>query len=207
MGGGDNGCGSRLLGVTFNKHSPFGLMLLHVSWGNVTVVYSDPCTILRYLITCSFSNYFMLYIHTGSPSVTSLIYNNRSRILTCTSTGGPATTVTWRRNGVVITLGATHQQTKNLVDSVNGIYQAVLTIDSSVRPSDLVGNYNCTVQNIRGTSSMSVFVGETIITPCHYCWSPFLYSWFWVCANFLLTDIMCMNSQFPVSLWVAWEPG
>ena len=60
----------------------------------------------------------------------------------------------------MITLGATHQQTKRLVDPVNGTYQTVLTIDSSVGPSGFVGNYNCTVENIRGTSSKSVFVGE-----------------------------------------------
>ena len=99
-------------------------------------------------------------IYTGSPSVTNLTYNNRSRTLTCTSTGGPATTVTWRRNGVVVMLSATKQQTKTLVDPVKGTYQTVLTIDSSVGPSGLVGNYNCTVENIRGTSSRSVFVGE-----------------------------------------------
>ena len=104
------------------------------------------------------SEYFMLHIHAGSPSVTSLTYNNRSRTLTCTSTGGPATTVTWRRNGVVITLNATHQQTKTLVDSVNGTYQTVLTIDSSVGLSGLVGNYSCTV----GVSSKSIAVtGKT----------------------------------------------
>ena len=97
----------------------------------------------------------MLYIHTGSPSVTSLTYNNQSRTLTCTSTGGPATTVTWRRNGVMITLGATYHQTKRLVDPVNGTYRTVLTIDSSVGPSGFVGSYNCTVENIRGTSSKS----------------------------------------------------
>ena len=60
----------------------------------------------------------------------------------------------------MITLNATHQQTKTLVHSVNGTYQTVLTIDSSVGASGLVGNYNCTVENIRGTSSRSVFVGE-----------------------------------------------
>ena len=42
MGGGDNGCGSGLLGVASNKfpqteqHSPFRLMLLRL--GNVTIV-------------------------------------------------------------------------------------------------------------------------------------------------------------------------
>ena len=61
----------------------------------------------------------------------------------------------------MIALSATYQQTKILVDPVNGTYRTVLTIDSSVGPSGLAGNYNCTVENIRGTSSKSVFVGET----------------------------------------------
>ena len=62
----------------------------------------------------------------------------------------------------MITPNATHQQTKRLVDNVNGTYQTVLTIDSSVGWSDIVGTYNCTVRNIRGESSETVFVpGET----------------------------------------------
>ena len=93
----------------------------------------------------------------GTPSVTHVTYNEQSRTLTCISTGGPATNVTWRRDGVVITLNATHQQTKKLVDSVNGTYQTVLTID----PSDgqIVGTYTCTVENVRGGSS------ETVVVP------------------------------------------
>ena len=98
----------------------------------------------------------------GSPTVTSLTFDEQSRTLTCTSTGRPATTVTWRRDGVVITLNATHQQTKRLVDPVNGTYQTVLTIDPSVGQSDIVGTYNCTVENVRGESSETVVVpGET----------------------------------------------
>ena len=77
--------------------------------------------------------------------------------LTCTSTGGPATTVTWRRDGVVITPNATHQQTKRLVDRVTGTYQTVLTIHPSV--DQVVGTYNCTVKNDRGESS------ETVVVP------------------------------------------
>ena len=60
----------------------------------------------------------------------------------------------------MITLNATYQETKRLVDSVNGTYQTVLTID----PSDgqIVGTYNCTVENVRGESSETVVVpGET----------------------------------------------
>ena len=94
----------------------------------------------------------------GSPTVTSLTYNDQSRTLTCTSTGGPATTVTWRRDGVVITLNATHQQTTRVVDPVNGTYQTVLIIDPTVGQSDIVGTYNCTVENARGESSRIVVV-------------------------------------------------
>ena len=62
----------------------------------------------------------------------------------------------------MITLNATHQQTKRVVDAVNGIYQTVLTINSSVSQSDIVGTYNCTVENARGESSETVVVpGET----------------------------------------------
>ena len=60
----------------------------------------------------------------------------------------------------MITLNATYQQTKRLVDSVNGTYQTVLTIDPSV--DQIVGTYNCAVENDRGKSSRTVVVpGET----------------------------------------------
>ena len=96
----------------------------------------------------------------GSPVVTSLRYDSWSRTFTCTSTGGPATSIIWRKNGAVITLNATHQQTKRVVDPVIGTYQTVLTIDPSVSQSDTVGAYNCTVENARGRSSRTVIVGE-----------------------------------------------
>ena len=59
----------------------------------------------------------------------------------------------------MITLNATHQQTKRLVDPVNGTYQTVLTIDPSLDQNDIVGTYNCTVKNDIGYSS------ETVIVP------------------------------------------
>ena len=63
----------------------------------------------------------------------------------------------------MITLNDTHQQTKRLVDNGTSTYQTVLTIDSSVVQSDIVGTYNCTVENDRGESSETVVVppGET----------------------------------------------
>ena len=91
------------------------------------------------------SIYLHPFVHAGTPIVTGLTFDDQSRTLTCTSTGGPATTVTWRRDGDLIIPNATHQQTKRLIDPVNGTYQTVLTIDSS----DIAGTYNCTVENDR----------------------------------------------------------
>ena len=87
--------------------------------------------------------------------MTSLILNGQSRTLTCTSTGGPATTVTWKRDGAVITPNAIYQQTKRLVDPIASTYKTVLTIDPSVGQSGIVGTYSCTVENARGESSMT----------------------------------------------------
>ena len=64
----------------------------------------------------------------------------------------------------MITLGSTYQQTKRLVDPVNGTYQTVLTIDDlSGIVSDIVSTYNCTVENDKGESS------ETVVVPGESC--------------------------------------
>ena len=117
----------------------------------------------------SFNYQFANSLPSGFPWATYLRYDSQSNTLTCTSTGGPATTVTWRRNGSVITINATHQQTKRVVDPVMGIYQTVLTIDSSVSQSDIAGLYSCTVENVRGRSSSIVLIsgnGELIPYTC-----------------------------------------
>ena len=46
-----------------------------------------------------------------------------------------------------------YQQTKRVVDPAMGTYQTVLTINPSVDQSDIVGTYNCTVENAREGSS------------------------------------------------------
>ena len=60
----------------------------------------------------------------------------------------------------MLTLNATYQQTKRVVDPVEGTYQTVLTIDPSQGQSDIVGTYSCTVENDRGISSKIVFVSH-----------------------------------------------
>ena len=83
----------------------------------------------------------------------------------------------------MITLNDTYQQTKRLVDAVNGTYQTVLTINSSVAQSDIVGTYNCTVENDRGESSEAVIVpGEACSIAPHILFIPML-------------QMVCMLSQ------------
>ena len=72
----------------------------------------------------------------------------------------------------MITLNATHQQTKRVVDTVEGTYQTVLTTGSSVGQSDIVGTYSCTVVNARGRSLDLVVVsgnGEYSFRPRFSC--------------------------------------
>ena len=68
----------------------------------------------------------------------------------------------------MITLGDTYQQTKRVVNTTTGTYQTVLTISQSV---DIVGTYNCTVENARGVSSKLYPIagsGELMIPYKHY---------------------------------------
>ena len=124
----------------------------------------DSLYIHLYLLVCLYS------LPLGSPYITSLGYDNQSRTLTCTSTGGPATTVTWRRNGNMITLNATHKQTQIVTNATTSTYQTLLTIGSSVNQSDIVGTYSCTVENNRGRSSLTrvVAVNGELIPYMHF---------------------------------------
>jgi len=68
--------------------------------------------------------------------------------LTCTSTGGPATTVSWTRGNS--TLSATSQIVTN---SVTGTYKNTLRV--AMRE---VGTYVCNVSNIRSSDTRSLTV-------------------------------------------------
>ena len=107
--------------------------------------------------------------HAGAPNVTELTLDRESRTLSCTSTGGPATTVTWTKDGAVITPNTTHQQTQMIVDTVGGIYQNTLTIAQSVTGENLYGLYSCTVENSRGSSNRIEYFYGKISKPVHVC--------------------------------------
>ena len=69
--------------------------------------------------------------------------------LTCTSTGGPVTTVTWMRDGEVLTGNGNYNITSwMLLHPENATYAHTLTVTGR-----LVGEYECKLSNIRTPSS------------------------------------------------------
>ena len=88
----------------------------------------------------------------GIPEISSLEYNFTSTTLTCISTGGLATNVTWARNDALIISDSAQQQV--VVDGATGTYHNLLTINST-EIRDYSGNFTCTVSNNRGTSNTS----------------------------------------------------
>ena len=105
------------------------------------------------LLLIYFFNYSIinvsLMIPIGSPLITSLLFDRNSLItLTCTSTGGPPTTVAWKKNGVPVNISL-YEQSQRLVDAVEATYQSVLFSDDI---SNFVGSiFTCEVDNIRVT--------------------------------------------------------
>ena len=68
-------------------------------------------------------------------------------ILTCISTGGPATTVTWTRGSDIVTEG-----TETVLDDpVTSQYTHTLTVTGKVE-----GDYTCTVANNRPSNNMAL---------------------------------------------------
>ena len=76
--------------------------------------------------------------------------------LICTSTGGPATDVTWMRNGkVLINDNAYSINSQKLIDSQSATYTHTLRVTER-----LVGEYQCNVSNNKpSTASRSLRVG------------------------------------------------
>ena len=111
----------------------------------------------------------IFFFLSGAVTAAMLVYNETTSSLTCTSTGGPATTVTWRKSGVIITTNATYQQTQVVTNTTTGTYETVLTIAQSV--SDIFDIYNCTIENARGTSSVVAVTGEDRQGVLHSLWN------------------------------------
>ena len=71
--------------------------------------------------------------------------------LTCISTGGPATTVSWTVNNSAVTEDSAHITSQVLTDSENATYNNTLMVAGR-----LVGDYQCTVSNNKPSSSSGI---------------------------------------------------
>ena len=92
-------------------------------------------------------------VNPGRPSVSLVSYSHTSQTLNCTSIGGPATNVTWRKDNVIIPLtSSTHQQNQRVADEFTSTYHNLLSINSS-NIEDHCGAFSCTVRNNRGSFS------------------------------------------------------
>ena len=89
---------------------------------------------------------------TEPPNITDLTYEEEGHTLTCVSTGSPATTVSWMRDGVSID---DYNLTQTVTDRYSSTYSNVLTVSEGA-PGGVTGTYSCTVSNLLGNSTREV---------------------------------------------------
>ena len=92
------------------------------------------------------------------PSISSLTYDGDNHTLTCVYTGSPATTVSWEKDGVPLSIdGSTYHMTQTVTDRASSTYSIVLTV-SEMAPTGVAGSYTCTVSNQIGSDHKNVTV-------------------------------------------------
>ena len=126
----------------------------------------------------------------GSPSIISLLFDRNSTSLTCISTDGPPTTVTWRRNGVLVN-DSLYQPSQRVVNTETATYDNVL-FNNDI--TNFVGTFTCEVSNVRSTAQETVVLNGQLIS---YSQSLILYRLliFNMC---LLTGVFITRDQFKV---------
>ena len=85
-------------------------------------------------------------------SILSLEVVSRSALvftLNCTSTGSPATTVTWTKDGTVLTASSIYRMTQRLHYGITATYYNYLEVNTG--PYAVIGAYSCEVSNIFGS--------------------------------------------------------
>ena len=88
-----------------------------------------------------------------------MVYNASSHTLTCISTKSPATTVIWRKNGVVInTDGDVYEREQMLLFSSYSYeyHNQLIIVDSS---SSIAG-VTCQISNTIGLSQIYLIIGK-----------------------------------------------
>ena len=91
--------------------------------------------------------------NTGVVIANNLTFDKRQQALSCTSTGGPPTTVSWTKDGQSLTIDETiHQQRQIIMNAASGTYVTTIYIRyPTLDQHKIVGNYSCFVSNSRVT--------------------------------------------------------
>ena len=91
----------------------------------------------------------------GAPAINELpnYSYDLNQVITCISTGGPATTVEWSKNGQI--LGDEYEQQKRIINQTTSEYHSTLSL-SKLRPDGVIGNYTCKVNNSRGACAKTI---------------------------------------------------
>ena len=105
-------------------------------------------------------HFLTLHHSPALPDNTNIEFSPTMLALTCTSTGFPATTVTWTKDGDTLTVdGTTYSMTQTVTDRLTSTYENVLSISSDA--TSIVGDYTCTVSNALGSDSVDFTVRGT----------------------------------------------
>ena len=90
------------------------------------------------------------YFHTGAVTAKGLVFDKDQQALTCISTGGPPTTVSWIKDAQTIDVdGNTYRQIQTITDSINATFMTTIFINTTLDQNKIVGNYSCIVNNSR----------------------------------------------------------
>lgn len=98
-------------------------------------------------------------------SITSVNYDitGTSMVITCTSTGWPATTITWTKDDTTLASSSTYSFSQSITDRANSTYDNKLTVTGS-QLTDLLGDYTCSIETLRhNTEVIDSTVGSVFV--------------------------------------------
>ena len=109
----------------------------------------------RHVMICSLYYYF--YCMPTSSSTYNCVIDvcilGSFSTLNCTTTGSPATTVTWTRDGQPLTIdGHTYNMVQRVTNRAAATYDNVLIVSGPV----LGSTFTCTVRNMLGSDTSSI---------------------------------------------------
>ena len=95
----------------------------------------------------------------------SVVYDKTCQTITCTSTGGPATKVTWYKDNAQISMVSneggsdnmlTYEHSQIIINTISATYENRLRIAD--KSSEVAGIYTCEVTNPRGSTNESLYI-------------------------------------------------